>query len=334
MITPRRMVWYRTHLVNPMSILVFGSLNMDMVTRSPRLPQAGETLIGTRVETIPGGKGANQAVAAARLGASVRLVGRVGADDVGQTLLTALRRSQVDCQGVYVDAAAQTGMAMITVDDRGENTIIVVPGANHQVNTADLARFRELLPHHRLVLLQLELPLPAVCQAAQWASAAGLTVVLDPAPAVADLPDELYQAVSILTPNQLEAQQLTGIEVTDPDRAAQAGRHLRQRGCETVIVKLGAGGVVVCTADQVVHLAAYPVSAVDTVAAGDAFNGGLAVALSQGRSLRDAGQYASAVAALSVTRPGAQSSLPTQADVAAFQDRVNNPESTGHDVAQ
>ena len=311
-----------------MTIVVCGSLNMDVVARSPRLPQPGETLIGTQFETIPGGKGANQAVAIGKLGLPVALIGRVGADDFGQGLLAALTRSQVKADGVYVDPQAHTGMAVITVDDQGENTIIVVPGANAQLGEADLQRLQMCLQTSlqagrdrdlvNLLLLQLEIPLPIVTQAAQLAQAAGFTVILDPAPAQSDLPADLYAATDILTPNQVEAEQLTGIAITDVDRAAQAGQQLRDRGCDQVLVKLGAGGVVVCTAIGTTHVPAYPVQAVDTVAAGDAFNGGLAVALAQGQELTAAVVDASAVAALSVTRPGAQSSLPTASEVAAF----------------
>lgn len=301
-----------------MAVLVFGSINMDLVTRVPRLPRPGETLTGYRFETVPGGKGANQAVAVARLGVPVQMVGRVGGDAFGQQLLDGLQADRVGCNGIQVDADTHSGVAAIAVDDHSENHIIVIPGANGQVNDTDVERLQTLLPQARVLLLQLEIPLPAVVAAARAAKQAGLTVILDPAPARSDLPEELYPLVDLLTPNQVEAGQLTGIEVQDESTAEQAAIALQNRGTPTIIVKLGRRGAFCRTARETFLIPSFPVQAVDTVAAGDAFNGGLAAALATGLPLPVATRQAAAVAALSVTKPGAQPSLPTGREVADF----------------
>ena len=304
--------------LSPSTIHVFGSLNMDLVCRTPRLPQPGETILGNQFDTLPGGKGANQAVAAARLGAAVAMVGRVGTDAFGQQLLDSLRDAGVDVSGVGLDAGAATGVAAIAVDDSGHNTIVVVPGANGRVSDADIDRLvARLLPGDSL-LLQFEVPLPAIIAAAKAAKAQGVTVIADPAPARADLPAEFFKAVDILTPNQIEASQMTGLEVSDIPSATEAARQLVERGVAIAIVKLGNLGAVVATEDRSFHQPALPVKAVDTVAAGDAFNGGLAVALTEGMDLAEAVQFASAVAAASVMVPGAQVSMPERSRVSAL----------------
>ncbi|WP_035984410.1 ribokinase [Leptolyngbya sp. KIOST-1] len=301
------------------TIHVFGSLNMDLVCRAPRLPQPGETVLGTDFATLPGGKGANQAVAAARLGAATAMVGRVGDDAFGRQLLQELQGAGVDASGVAAAAGVPTGVAAIAVDDSGQNTIVVVPGANGKVGEKDVSRLAaQLLPGDTL-LLQLEVPLGAVVAAAKAARARGATVILDPAPAPDDLPPECFKAVDILTPNQTEASQLTGLVVNDVATAQAAANRLVQRGVSVAIVKLGDRGVVVADRQCTFHQPALPVKAVDTVAAGDAFNGGLAVALAEGMSLEEAVQFASAVAAASVMVPGAQASMPERSRVEALR---------------
>lgn len=301
-----------------MSVLVFGSINMDLVARTPRIPAPGETLIGHRFETVPGGKGANQAVATARLGIPTQMVGRVGGDQFGQALLAGLTASQVGCDAVLIDQSTHSGVAVITVDDSSENNIIIIPGANGLVGAADVERLQQLLPQASVLLLQLEVPLDAVVAAAKAAKQAGVTVILDPAPARSDLPAELYPLIDITTPNQIETGQLAGLPVTDLESAAKAATVLQQRGIATVITKLGKQGALCMTATETFEIPAFPVKAVDTVAAGDAFNGGLAAGLAAGMSLRQATTQASAVAALSVTKAGAQPSLPTRAELNAF----------------
>ena len=300
-----------------MAILVLGSINMDLVARVPRLPTAGETLLGQSFATVPGGKGANQAVAAARLGAPTKLIGRVGQDSFGPALLESLQAAGVDTQAVRVDADTSSGTALIAVADSSENQIVVVPGANGQVGEAELAQLEGQMDAADIVLLQFEVPLGVVHRAIQLAHAAGATVIVDPAPARTDLTDSFYTGVDILTPNQTEAEQLVGFPITDQS-ADQAIETLRQRGVESAVLKLGEAGVRVGTAEGSYGIPAFRVQPVDTVAAGDAFNGGLAVALAEGKSLAQAVRWASAVAALSVTQAGAQSSLPDRATVDAF----------------
>jgi ribokinase len=301
-----------------MTIVVFGSLNMDLVVRSPRLPQPGETILGTSFETVPGGKGANQAVAAARLGAETTMVGRVGADDFGHRLRHSLAISGVAVEAIAGDEATHTGIATITVATNGDNQIVVVPGANGQVAQPDVDRLQPYLTDTSTLLLQLEIPLGAVIQAAQLAQRVGATVIVDPAPTPAEWPVALYHHTDILTPNQVEASQLVGLPVETLEQAQQAAQILQQRGVATVIITLGAQGVICATATETFHQPAFVVDVVDTVAAGDAFNGGLAVALAEGKSWRDAVVWASAAAALAVTQPGAQPALPTRSQVEAF----------------
>jgi ribokinase len=299
-------------------IIVFGSINMDLVTRTPRLPVAGETLQGYEFFTAPGGKGANQAVAAARLGISTQIVGRLGDDDFGRQLLAGLQGADVQTDGILVDESASSGVAVIAVDDAGENNIIIVAGANGCVNQQDVERLTDLLPGAAALLLQFEIPLPAVLAAAQAARQAGVLVILDPAPAKENIPPELYPLIDIITPNEIEASQLVGFPIEGQEAAAKASAELRQRGVGTVIVKLGAQGVFCAAGAETFFVPAFSVRAVDTVAAGDAFNGGLAAALADGRSLRDAVVWGAAAGAISATKAGAQPSLPDRKTFNAF----------------
>lgn len=299
-------------------VIVFGSINMDLVTKAPRLPVPGETLIGSSFSTVSGGKGANQAVAVARLGIPTCMVGRVGGDDFGQDLLTSLQTDGVQTDGVLVDESAHSGVAAIAVDARGENHIIVIPGANGQINEEDVERLTHHLPGAAALLLQFEIPLLAVQAAAQAAQKAGVRVILDPAPARTDIPTDLYPLVDIITPNAVEAGQLVGFQVDSPEAATQAADVLRQRGVGTVVVKLGVQGVFCATADETFFVPAFTVQTVDTVAAGDAFNGGLAAALAEGLSLRQAVVWGAAAGALAATKAGAQSAMPERNAFNAF----------------
>ena len=304
-----------------MSVVVFGSINLDLVARSPRIPAPGETLTGDSFETIPGGKGANQAVAVARLGVPTQMVGRVGGDPFGQTLLHGLQESGVGCDRVTIDPSTHSGVALITVDGASENTIVVVPGANGKVDRSDIDQLQVILnadPKPQVLLLQLEIPLPMVIAAAEVAQAAGVSVILDPAPARSDLPEALYSSIDIITPNQVEAGQLAGFPVNDFESATAAAIGLRQLGIRTVIVKLGKRGALYLSEAETFQIPSFPVPAIDTVGAGDAFNGGLAAAIATGMTFRQATTQAAAVAALSVTRAGAQPSMPTKAELAAF----------------
>lgn len=291
-------------------IIVFGSINMDLVAKTPRLPVAGETLQGYQFFTAPGGKGANQAVASARLGILTYLVGRLGNDDFGGQLRRGLEAAGVNTDGILVDDAASSGVAAIAVDDAGENNIIIIPGTNGRVNQQDVDRLTNVLAGAAALLLQLEIPLPAVLAAAQAAREVGVPVILDPAPAQGDLLPELYPLVDIITPNEIEASQLVGFPIDGQEAAAKASAELHQRGVSTVIVKLGAQGVFCATEEETFFVPAFSVQAIDTVAAGDAFNGGLAAALAEGHSLREAVVWGAAAGAISATKAGAQPSLP------------------------
>lgn len=269
-----------------MSIVVFGSINMDLVVRTPRCRRPARRSPVIRSSLHRGGKGANQAVACARLGAPTRMIGRVGDDLFGDQLRMSLRSAGVQDDGVLT-TPGPSGVALIAVDDTAENTIVIVPGANGAVSSEDIPRLERALDGARVLLLQLETPLATVVAAAQAARARGVTVILDPAPAL-PLPDELYALADMLTPNESEAATLTGIPVHDEQSAAAAARALLARGARTVILKLGARGALVADATGARLWQAFTVIPVDTVAAGDAFNGGLAVALSEGRSFEEA----------------------------------------------
>ena len=294
--------------VKPRAI-VFGSINMDLVAKTPRLPVPGETLLGYEFFTASGGKGANQAVALARLGVPTKMVGRVGGDSFGGELVNSLQTAGVQTEDVLVDEEVSSGIAAIAVDDTGENQIVIVPGANGRVDATDVERLTRLLPGASVLLLQLEIPLSAVLAAAQAARHAGVTVILDPAPAQIKVPDELYHLVDIITPNEIEAGQLVGFTVNEPSSATEAAAILRQRGVGTAIIKLGDQGVVCATQAETFFLPAFSVAAVDTVAAGDAFNGGLAAALVAGLSWWQAVVWGAAAGALAATKQGAQSAM-------------------------
>lgn len=301
-----------------MSVVVFGSINMDLVVRTPRLPAPAETITGHEFFTAPGGKGANQAVAAARLGVPTRMVGRVGGDAFGQELRQNLARAGADVSSVFTDPAVSSGVAVIGVDDNAQNNIIIVPGANGRVGQDDLTRLDAALAGAKVLLLQLEVPLEAVVAAARLAHQRGITVVLDPAPAQL-LPTELYTLVDILTPNEVEAGQLVGAAVKSQADAAAAAKNLLELGVKTAMIKMGALGVSVAEAGgDAAFVPAFKVQAVDTVAAGDAFNGGLAAALLEGKALPEAIRWGAAAGALSATKMGAQPSMPTRAEFDAF----------------
>ncbi|MEH2366292.1 ribokinase [Nostoc sp.] len=301
-----------------MSIIVFGSINIDLVATTSRLPVAGETLLGEDFFKVSGGKGANQAVALAKLGIPTQIVGRVGADDFGKELVNNLQTSGVQTDNIFVDKTVSSGVAIITVSQTGENQIVVIPGANGRVNQEDVERLFHLLPKATALLLQLEIPITAVIAAAKAAKSANIKVIFDPAPAQSNLPNELYPLVDIITPNEVEAAQLVGFSVNGEEQAAKAAAVLLQRGVKCAIVKLGAKGVFCATTEEKFFVPAFSVHTVDTVAAGDAFNGGLAAALFEGLSLHQAVVWGAAAGALTATKPGAQTSLPDRFIFDAF----------------
>lgn len=301
-------------------IVVVGSSNTDMVVKGRRLPGPGETVKGGQFVMAAGGKGANQAVAAARLGAQVTLVAKVGADVFGDQAIAGYQKDGISTDFIFRDPAGHTGIALILVDDKGENLISVASGANNALMPQDVEKAAERIRSADVVVLQLEIPLETVEFTARLAAEAGVPVILDPAPAPdAPLDRTLLQYVSYLKPNETEAERLTGIAVTDEASARKAADKLLQNGAHNAIVTLGAKGALWASAGQSGFVPGCRVEAIDSTAAGDAFSGGLACALARGLSLEEAVRYASCVGALSVTRLGAQPSLPTEEEVRKFR---------------
>ena len=300
-------------------LVVVGSSNTDMVVVSQRIPQPGETITGGRFVMAAGGKGANQAVAAARLGAQVAFIARVGADLFGQQALEGYRREGIDTQFVLRDPDQHTGVALILVDQHGENSISVASGANAALTPADVDQAADCIRAARALLLQLETPLPTVCRAAAIAAQAGVSVILDPAPAPDQpLPPELLSCVDFLTPNETEAQHPTGLAVHDEPSARSAADCLLRMGPKHVLITLGAKGALLAGPVGMHMIPAFKIQARDTTAAGDAFNGGLGAALAEGLPVTEAIRVAAAAGALAASRMGAQPSLPTRVELEDF----------------
>jgi len=298
-------------------IVVLGSINMDLVAVASTLPQPGQTVIGESFASLPGGKGANQAVAAARLGADVRMIGRVGDDTFGPMLLASLEASGVNVDDVTTTPGASSGIAVILLDADRENYIVGIYGANMACDEAQVEAASRALDGADALLLQMEIPLHVSLEAAAIARRRGVPVIHDPAPP-SPLPDSAYAAFDVITPNQSEAEVLTGVTVDGVNSAHEAARILRARGAPTAIVKLGEQGVVYLSDEGEGHVPAFRVEAVDTVAAGDGFAGALAVALAEGRPLEHAIRFAAAAGALAVTRRGAQDAMPERGEVEAL----------------
>ncbi len=300
-----------------MHIVEVGSLNMDLVVRMPRIPKPGETLLGGIFATFPGGKGANQAVAAARLGAQVTMLGRVGADAFGRELLDVLKKEGIDTRYIGVDENAATGVALIEVDENGQNSIAVASGANFTVTAEEIERNLAQIPALDWLVMPLETPLETIFCAARMARQKGARVMLNPAPAQR-LADELLALIDVIIPNEHEAAFITGVDVGSEDALVAAGTAFLDKGVGSVILTLGNRGSFILEKTGAHRLPAVPVRAVDTTAAGDCFVGALAVGLAEGRSLADAAGFASAAAAISVTRMGAQPSMPTREETDCF----------------
>jgi len=298
-------------------ILVVGSSNTDMVIRLDRIPLPGETILGGDFITAAGGKGANQAVAAARAGGDITLVARVGQDMFGEKAVAGFAADGINVDYISRDLTAPSGVALIFVARDGQNSIAVAGGANSRLSPADVQEAARAIAGAKMVLMQLETPVVSVEAAARIAAKAGVPVILNPAPAQT-LSRELLSMISILTPNQTEAELLTGIAVTDEESAVRAARKLRESGVKTVVITLGSRGALVVTDTILQHVPGFSVEPVDTTGAGDVFNGALAVALGEGKSMLEAVRFANAAAAISVTRLGAQPSAPGREEIESF----------------
>ncbi|WP_168565563.1 ribokinase [Crateriforma spongiae] len=296
-------------------IVVVGSINTDMVIRTRRLPGPGETVLGGTFLMNPGGKGANQAVAAAKLGGDVVFIGKVGDDSLGRDAVANMQHCGVDTRFIGVDPDLASGVATITVDESGENCIAVASGANACLSVADVQSAWKQIDDVSMVLMQLETPLETVQAAAQLAKQSGATTILNPAPAQ-DLPDALLALIDIITPNEHEAHQLTGVTINSDDSAKSAAQRLQQRGVPTVIITMGDRGAWIQSDDFTGCVDAIPAKVVDTTAAGDTFNGALAAELALGTARVDAVRLANHAASIAVTRQGAQGSCPTRKDLA------------------
>jgi len=300
------------------NIVVVGSANTDLVVRVRSLPRPGETVIGGTFVSVGGGKGANQAVAAARAGGHTTFIAKLGADAMGDAAVAAFATDGIDTTFITRDPATPSGVAFILVDDRGENSIAVAAGANDCLTPADVDRASAAIRAADVLLVQLEIPLETVRHAVSVAHAAGVPVILNPAPA-RPLDAGLLAQVAILTPNETEAELLTGLTVTDERSAASAASRLLATGLRSAVITLGRQGALVAEAAATAHVVGYEVTPVDTVAAGDVFNGCLAVAIAEGGNLIDAARFANAAAAIAVTRHGAQASAPRRDEIFQFQ---------------
>ena len=299
------------------NICVIGSLNMDLVVNVDKMPKPGQTIIGSNFKEVPGGKGANQAVAMARLNGNVSMIGKVGEDGFGQTLINALKNDKVDTTYIKTTKGA-TGVALITVDNNAQNSIVVSPGANFEVKEEDIDSNIEAIENSDIVVLQLETPLNTIKYALKKSKELNKYTILNPAPAL-KLDDEIIKNVDLLTPNETELEIISGVSIETEEDIQKAAQIMIEKGVKELIVTLGSKGSLYINKEKSIFKKAYKVEAVDTTAAGDSYTAALAVALSKDKNIEEAMDFASKVGALSVLKEGAQSSLPTLEDVENFR---------------
>jgi ribokinase len=300
-----------------MDILVFGSIGMDLTTYMPSLPRLGETLFGSSYITVPGGKGFNQAVAASRLGAQTQFVGRVGDDQFGNQILDTVKEEKMDVSQILKDPGHDTCLAVISVDENADNSITVISGANMALDTSDLERADKVMDGVKVVMLQLEIPMGISVAAAKKAKEKGVIVVFDPAPA-AELPEDAFQYMDVITPNEVETEALVDFYPKTQADAARAAKVLRDKGVGAAVIKMGALGVYFDGPKGSGFVPAFKVNAIDTVAAGDAFNAGLAVALAEGKPMPEAVRWGAAAGAIATTRKGALPAMPYRKELMAL----------------
>lgn len=297
-------------------ILVVGSLNMDFSIETPRIPVPGETIMGTGVKLVPGGKGANQVYTIGKLGGDVAMIGAVGDDSFGDMLIDNLENVGVNVEGIERIPGGTTGQAFIPVDESGENSIIVIGGTNGQVDEAILKKYEYLMDEADIVVMQQEIPLTTVMAAKQMAMEKGKTIIVDPAPAAA-MPDEFWDGIDYIKPNETELGILIGKELSTQEEYKEAAQEMLRKGVKKLLVTLGSKGCLIVSSEGEEFIPANKVKAVDTTAAGDTFTGAFAVALSQGKSEKEAITFAQKASAIAVTRKGAQASVPTLEEVLA-----------------
>lgn len=297
------------------TILVIGSLNMDLAAEVDHIPVVGETILSSSFATVPGGKGANQACAAGRIAGGCAFIGAIGNDGYGKILQESLQNFRVDTRGLTVKSDEPSGMAVVMVNKEGNNSIVVIPGANSALTPEDIARHRDLIEESKILVMQLEIPLETVLYAAKLAKTMGKTVILDPAPVPEKFPEELYRYIDIIKPNETELERLTGHGIQGEDYILGASL-LREKGVRNVLVTLGEKGAYFDSETEGKgFIPAHSVKAVDTTAAGDAFTASVAAKLCEGASLREAAEFASKVSSIVVTRKGAQSSIPAWEEI-------------------
>lgn len=301
--------------MNRSNILVIGSLNMDWIIEVSHTPTTGETIMGHFTKEVPGGKGGNQAYAIGSLGGKVTMLGAIGNDAVGQSLLKSLQHAHVNTSNITVQTNMQSGMALIYINNERDNTIVVLPNANETLTKEHIKQNKNLIEEAQIIVLQMEIPHEAVYEAIHIAHELGKTIILNPAPAPSSIPDDILNKVDYLTPNETELTILSHHPISTIQEIEQAAQSLLAKGVKHVITTLGAKGALLVTSENTTHFPGHPTTVVDTTAAGDSFNAAIAVYLSEGKSIEEAIKFANRVASITVTRTGAQSSIPFRNEV-------------------